>query len=235
MLLLVVDTSGRNGSVALAVYAEKINACDIVECVPLTGGAFSAELVPRMAALLLKHGFELKKVDGLAVVSGPGSFTGLRIGLSAIKALGEVTGKPIAAVSLLEALAVTSGVEGRVWTAIDAGRAESYVGKYEVHGSRAKPIEERLLTRSELLVAVAGSTVVTSDQMVADWIRARGPGVLEPHIKQISAPVMRDIARIGGEKILAGETVSPERLEANYIRRSDPDALREKQFRARSS
>jgi hypothetical protein len=46
---------------------------------------------------------------------------------------------------------------------------------------------------------------------------------------------MRDIARIGGEKILAGETVTPEGLEANYIRRSDPEALREKQFRAPSS
>ena len=235
MLLLVVDTSGRNGSLALAAYAEKTNACDMVECVPLTGGTFSAELVPRMAALLWKHGFDLKKVDGFAVVSGPGSFTGLRIGLAAIKALGEVTSKPIAAVSLLEALAVTSGVEGRVWTAIDAGRAESYVGSYEVHGARATLIAESLLTQSQLFVAAAGSTVVTFDQVVADWIRARVPGVPEPHFKQISAPGMRDIARIGGQKILAGETVTAEGLEANYIRRSDPDALRERQFRARGS
>jgi tRNA threonylcarbamoyladenosine biosynthesis protein TsaB len=235
MLLLVVDTSGRNGSVALAAYTEKTNACDMVECFPLTGGTFSAELVPRMAALLWKHGFDLKKVDGIAVVSGPGSFTGLRIGLAAVKALGEVTSKPIAAVSLLEALAVTSGVEGRIWAAIDAGRAECYVGSYEVHGARAKLMAESLLTQSQLVVAAAGSTVVTFDQVVADWIRARGLGVPEAHIKQISAPGMRDIARMGGEKILAGETVTPEGLEANYVRRSDPEALRDKQFLARSS
>jgi tRNA threonylcarbamoyladenosine biosynthesis protein TsaB len=235
MLLLVVDTSGKNGSLALAAYAEKTNACDMVECVPLAGGTFSADLVPRMAALLWKHGFDLKEVDGFAVVSGPGSFTGLRIGLAAIKALGEVTSKPIAAVSLLEALAVTSRVEGRIWAAIDAGRAECYVASYEVHGGRAKLMAESLLTRSQLAVAAAGSTVVTFDQVVADWIRAQGPGVPKAHIKQISAPGMRDIARMGGEKILAGETVTSEGLEANYIRRSDPEALREKQFLARSS
>jgi tRNA A37 threonylcarbamoyladenosine modification protein TsaB len=138
-------------------------------------------------------------------------------------------------VSLLEALAVTSGVEGRIWAAIDAGRAECYVGSYEVHGARAKLMAESLLTQSQLVVAAAGSTVVTFDQVVADWIRARVPGVPEPHFKQISAPGMRDIARIGGEKILAGETVTPEGLEANYVRRSDPEALRDKQFLARSS
>jgi tRNA threonylcarbamoyladenosine biosynthesis protein TsaB len=230
MLLLVVDTSGRNGSVALATHAEETNECSIVECVALTGGAFSAELVPRMAALLARHDFDLRRVGGLAVVSGPGSFTGLRIGLAAVKALGEVIGAPIAAVSLLEVLAVSGGVEGKVLTAADAGRTESYVGEYEVRGHRAKLIAESLLTQSELLVAAAGSTVVTSDQGVADWMRARGPGVPERHIRQVSAPGMGDIARIGGEKIRDGETVPPELLEANYIRRSEPDALREKRF-----
>jgi tRNA threonylcarbamoyladenosine biosynthesis protein TsaB len=235
MLLLVVDTSGRNGSVALAAYAEQTRAGDIIECVPLTGGTFSAELVPRIAALLLKHGIGIREVDGLTVVSGPGSFTGLRIGLAALKALGEVMGKPIAAVSLLEALAATGGVEGKVLTTIDAGREESYAGKYEVHGVHAKLIAESLLTHSELFAAAAGSTLVTSDPVVADWIGALGPGVPELHMKQISTPGMGDIARIGGGKILAGETVTPEGLEANYIRRSDPDAFREKQFLARSS
>ena len=68
------------------------------------GSAFSAQLIPEVAALLTKHGFARDDIDGFVVASGPGSFTGLRVGLAAVKALAEVLEKPIAAVSLLKAL-----------------------------------------------------------------------------------------------------------------------------------
>ncbi len=229
MLLLVVDTSGRQGSVALAACTEP-NTCDIIECVPLTGGTFSAELVPRIAALLSKHGFNSTQIDGFAVVSGPGSFTGLRIGLAAIKALAEILEKPIATVSLLEALALISGIEGKVLAAIDAGRNQSYVGKYEVRGSQAKLITESLMDQNELLEAPVDVTVVTSDKAVADAVRTR-----DLRIKEVASPGVEIIARCGYEKIIAGKVVTPEALEANYIRRSDPEVLREKQFLAGSS
>jgi tRNA threonylcarbamoyladenosine biosynthesis protein TsaB len=229
MLLLVVDTSGRQGSVALGVCTEP-NTCDIIECVPLTGGTFSAELVPSIADLLSKHGFNSKHIDGFAVVSGPGSFTGLRIGLAAIKALAETLEKPIATVSLLEVLALISGIEGRVLTAIDAGRNQSYVGDYEVRGSHAKLIAESLLDRNELLEAASDITVVTSDKVVADAVRTR-----DLRIKEVAPSGIDIIARCGYEKIVAGKVVTPEALEANYIRRSDPEVLREKQFLAGSS
>ncbi|MCU1297628.1 MAG: peptidase glycoprotease [Acidobacteriaceae bacterium] len=230
MLLLVVDTSGRQGSIALAACIDA-NACDVVECVSLTGGTFSAELVPRIAALLLKHGFNTKQIDGFAVVSGPGSFTGLRIGLAAVKALAEVLEKPIAAVSLLEALAVSAGIDGRVLALVDAGRNESYVGEYEVRGSRAKLISESLLNQQELLEAAKDSTVVTSDKPLADLMRARDSKVQEVQIKEVAVPGIDVIARLGYERITARQTENPESLEANYIRRSDPEVLRGKQFR----
>jgi tRNA threonylcarbamoyladenosine biosynthesis protein TsaB len=229
MLLLVVDTSGRQGSVALAVCT-KPNTCDIIECVPLTGGAFSAELVPRIADLLSKHGLSSKHIDGFAVVSGPGSFTGLRIGLAAIKALAEILEKPIATVSLLEALALISGIEGKVLTASDAGRNQSYVGDYEVRGSHAKLITESLLDQNELLEAAGDVAVVTSDKAVADAMRVK-----DVQIKEVAPPGIDIIARCGYEKIIAGKIVTPEALEANYIRRSDPEVLRGKQFLAGSS
>jgi len=72
--------------------------------VPLAGGAFSAQLVPQIAALLEKHGYSKHDLGAFAVASGPGSFTGLRVGLAAIKALAEALQKLIAAVSLLEAV-----------------------------------------------------------------------------------------------------------------------------------
>src|SRR5437667_6211936 len=105
MLLLAADTSGKHGSIALA-RCEPDGACDALEVVALAGGTFSAQLVPQIAALLTKHNFNKQQIDAFAVASGPGSFTGLRVGLAAIKALAEVLAKPIAAVSLLEAVAM---------------------------------------------------------------------------------------------------------------------------------
>src|SRR3989442_880873 len=90
---------------------------EVIETVPLAGGTFSAQLVPQIAALLSKHGFKKEDIGAFAVVSGPGSFTGLRVGLAAIKALAEVLGKPIAAVSLLEAVSVAGQSHGRVMAA----------------------------------------------------------------------------------------------------------------------
>src|ERR1700687_2436515 len=131
MLVLAIDTSGRLGSIALARGHED-GSCDVIEVVPLAGGTFSAQLVPQVAAFLSKHGFTKHDIDAFAVASGPGSFTGLRVGLAAIKALAEILAKPIAAVSLLEVCVFASSVQGKVMAALDTGRGDVYVGEYEI-------------------------------------------------------------------------------------------------------
>jgi len=213
MLLLAADTSGKNGSIALAHCGPEA-ACSVIEVVPLDGGTFSAQLVPQIAALLAKHGLTKQDIDGFAVVSGPGSFTGLRIGLAAIKALAEVLTKPIAAVSLLEAVAVSGRSQGKVVAVLDAGRGDVYTGEYEVNGRGALLLGERLLTRSELMQSAVGS-IVTTDHSLADSARDAALNV-----ETIELPRSDVIARLGWKKILAGETVSSAELEANYIRRS---------------
>ena len=104
MLVLGVDTSGKNGSIALVQFGQGNSRT--LEVVPLEGGTFSAQLVPQISDALGRHSLTKSDIDGFAVVSGPGSFTGLRVGLAAIKALAEVLRKPIAALSLLEAAAL---------------------------------------------------------------------------------------------------------------------------------
>src|SRR5271169_1068006 len=151
-LLLAVDTSGKNGSLALARVMPGQSEIDVLEVVPLTGGAFSAQLVPQIAALLEKHGYSKRDLGAFAVMSGPGSFTGLRVGLAAIKALAEVLQKPIVAISLLEAVARGTSAQGRVLAALDAGRTDVYAGDYEL-GSSSRMISERLLSREEFLAA----------------------------------------------------------------------------------
>ena len=127
MLLLAADTSGKQGSIALAQCRAGEN-CAVIEVVPLAGGTFSAQLIPQIAALLEARGHGKSDVDAFAVANGPGSFTGLRVGLAAIKALAEVLQKPIAAISLLEAVACSGAAHGRVLAALDAGRGDVYVG-----------------------------------------------------------------------------------------------------------
>ncbi len=138
MILLVTDTSGKNGSVALARAGEgdddSSGQVELIEEAPLSGGTFSAQLVPQVAALLARHGLSKTDIGAFVVVSGPGSFTGLRVGLAAMKALAEILQKPIVPVSLLEAVARAGGMQGKVVAVLDAGRGEVYVG--ELRGGR---------------------------------------------------------------------------------------------------
>ena len=220
MILLAIDTSGKDGGIALARAPEDARApsdLEILDVIPLEGGTFSAQLVPQIAGLLAGHGLNKEDIDFFAAASGPGSFTGLRVGLAAIKALAEVLGKPIAAVSRLEALARAAAIQGTVIAALDAGRGEVYTGIYQIEDG-AHMQSERLLTNAELFAEAAGRVMVTPDARLAEMARAAGL-----RVDQVALPRSDAIARLGWEKIQKGETVSPEGLEANYIRRSDAE------------
>ncbi len=229
-LLLAVDTSGKNGSLALAAIAPEQSEIVVLEVVPLTGGAFSAQLVPQIAAVLGKHGYRKDDLGAFAVVNGPGSFTGLRVGLAAIKALAEALQKPIASISLLEAVAVSGSARGRVLAALDAGRGDVYAGDYEVDAQdprRVRMYGERLLNKRLLnkqalletgLAEGKFKAVVTPDAALAEAF-----GVLGIQVELIEYPNSAVIARLGWERLQRGQRVLPEELEANYIRQSDAE------------
>ena len=225
-LLLATDTSGKNGGVALARVTSGQSSVEIVEVVPLAGGAFSAQLVPQIAALLENHGYRETDLGAFAVVSGPGSFTGLRVGLAAVKALAEALQKPIAAISLLEAVAWSNAahgtVHGRVLAALDAGRGDVYVGDYELD-PQVHMHSERLLSREEFIAEARGAevthkTIVTPDAVLAAMVEAAGN-----QVELIEYPTAAVIAGRGWERLQRGQTVRPEELEANYIRHSDAE------------
>jgi tRNA threonylcarbamoyladenosine biosynthesis protein TsaB len=217
MLLLVTDTSGKQGRVALARAADG-GDIQVLDTAPLAGGTFSAQLVPQIAALLSKRGFTKNDISGFVVVSGPGSFTGLRVGLAAVKALAEILQKPIAAVSLLEVVAVAADIPGRVLAALDAGRGGVFTAEYEIVDSNARLLREQLMTREELRIAARASAVVTPDAAVAVIVRDFGGSAFE--LESVDAEM---IAHLGLKKLRAGETVGPEQLEANYLRPSDAE------------
>jgi len=221
MLLLSVDTSGKQGSIALAIAgATDGDDFEVIEIAPLVGGTFSAQLIPQIVELLSRNGFTKSDIGALAAASGPGSFTGLRIGLAAVKALAEVLDRPIAAVSLLEVCVFASGAQGKIMAALDAGRSDVYVGEYNIPAVSGQVPREHILSRSEFLAQAKGWTVVTPDSVLSEASGAAGLSVST--LPPISAAA---VARLGWRKIQSGETVTPEQLEANYIRRTDAEML----------
>ncbi len=220
MLILAIDTSGKSGGITLA--SGDHDSFHVLESAPIAGGTFSAQLVPTVAALLQKYGFAPEKLGGFVVVSGPGSFTGLRVGLSAVKGLAEILQKPIAAVSLLEALATYSDRKGsRVATAMDAGRNEVFWGLYKFTKDRSLKGEEKLLSQPEFLEEIEQTRPVcfiTSDHSVAELASSAGV-----HVQEEERPKVEFVARLGVRKLLEGKTISAEALDATYLRRSDAE------------
>ncbi len=236
MLICAIDTSGRNGSLALVRYAGEPASAhieagrfEVVEFAPLKGGEYSAELIPTLGRALEKHGLAKSAIDLFAVASGPGSFTGLRVGLSTVKALGDALQKPIVAVSVLEAVALASKEQGKVIAALDAQRGEVFAGEYEV-----TPATWPLHTEHEALSSVDDfctwlsarvpvPVTYTPDVAIAEKVTKSGsPAEL------LSRPAADVYARAGMMKFAAGQTVTAEALDANYIRRSDAEIFSKK-------
>jgi tRNA threonylcarbamoyladenosine biosynthesis protein TsaB len=244
MLLLVIDTSGKDGFVGLARAGESSGRVEVIEEVQLAGGTFSAQLVPQISGLLEKHHLLKTDIDAFIVVSGPGSFTGLRVGLAAIKALAEILRKPIVSVSLLEVLAPDSQMIAAghneencpatypYAVALDAGRGEVFVGQYEImitSGENAsfKALGESLLALDNLAVLLESGDaqwIATPDQIVFDALGKRVPESLRSRVRRsLRRPRSEEVARTGWQKLKAGETITSEQLDANYIRRSDAE------------
>ena len=218
MLLLAVDTSGPNASLALARAGD--NNFELLESVPLSSRSYSAELIPTLSAMLARHGAAKFDLEAFAVACGPGSFTGLRVGLAAVKGLAEVMGRPIAAVSGLQAVAAQATSGGHVIAAFDAGRREFYVGEYDAAPELPRCVGEQLVGEArfrELLAANPDAELLTPDLAVAEL------AALHLRVKQIEWPGAAAIACLGLAKLRAGEQVTAELLEANYIRRSDAE------------
>ena len=218
MLIIAIDTSGRHGSVALC--RGDTDSFETLQLAVLEGGTYSARLIPTISEILQQHNIGLGNLDGFVVVSGPGSFTGLRVGLATVKGLCEIVHKPLATVSMLEAISVTHGGTGGPVTAVlDAGRGEVYVGEYAVASDRAAMVREHIVKLSEFgEQSHDARELLTPDAAVADFLREK-----DVALRQV-APIQADgIARIGLRKLLAGDIADHATVDVNYIRRSDAE------------
>lgn len=213
--VLAVDTCGPMGSVALARLAGS-DAVQILGQRELAGRSYSATLVAAVDELLAASGERLSELSAIVVVNGPGSFTGVRVGLSAVKGLAEVSQIPVAAVSRLEVLAWKAGVGS---AALDAHRREVFLRL----GSEVQPRE--MLTGTEELATIrpAPARVAVCDSAEA-LLREAWPGA---ELVRVAAPSAADALQLCAERVTRGEFVDLALLDGHYLRRSDAEIFGE--------
>ena len=210
MLLLAVDTSGRQGGITLA--GGNGDQVEIIESASIQGGTFSAELIPQICDLLRRRQLTPGHLQGLVAVTGPGSFTGLRIGLTAVKGLAEVLKIPIAAVTSLELLLAASATQKGMLAVLDAGRGEVYAA-----------IQNGL--REEMLLSLEEAVGLAKSRNLQVLVAEPNIAAKFDHAKLVTYRSTETAARTGNSKLVAGETVDVLALDANYIRRSEAEYM----------
>ena len=222
MRILAVNTASMSASVA-ALEGGMLRA----ELVLSTGQTHSRHLMEMIDQALALSSWTLENVDGFAVTLGPGSFTGLRIGISTVKGLSMATEKPVAGVSSLEALAFQSTLgDLPVYALIDGRKGEVYCARY-------RPDREGLVAEGEETVLPPEDVTGEIDQPVIftgsgallyrDLIENRlGDRALfaPPGSNMIRAST---VARLALEKLEQEHSCTPETLVPRYIRRPDAE------------
>jgi len=193
---------------------------------------YSAWLLPAVDRVLAAAKANLQDVDLFAVAAGPGSFTGLRVGLTSVKAWAEVYRRPIAPVSRLEALGLQAvAVSSFVAPFVDARRAQIFAGLYRRNDGRIERVsEEVVLSAADFLDSVekdSGGGRVAWVSLDPNCL-TREPGwagrVTRGESVQAVEPVLAPaIGRIALLRAKSNQLVDALTLDANYVRRSDAE------------
>ncbi len=217
MRVLAVDTTTERGSVALVSDQGILGEARV-----RSAAGHSRWLLPAVDALLRGADVGARELDGFAVTTGPGSFTGLRVGLSSVQGLALASGRPCVALSALDTLALASASAGsgeRIVTLMDAFRGEVYWAVYDreggrLAGPRVGPLEAAL-AEAPAGAAFVGDAVSGARQRIEE--RARG-ACFPPIDLHLAVP----LGRAALTRLAAGEETSPAAaLRPLYLRGAD--------------
>ena len=236
ILVVAIDTTTEHGSLALQ-RGQQLLECRSVHA----REAFSRVVFQEIRALLERNQVGLAEVDLFAAAAGPGSFTGVRVGLTAAKGLAAVAGKPVAAVSNLEATAALAAPGPRVLIPLlDARRGELFAGVYE----RTDPVSP-----DGALRRLAGE-IVARPGALEEWLAglklpASEAAFCGPDVERLFAlfsacqgaaahfaclvtgrALAAAVARLGYVAYCNGQVLTAEDADANYVRRADAEVLR---------
>lgn len=235
MLLLAIDTSSPSGSIAVLEDRKVLGVVSTS-----TTEDYSSRMFRHLEWLLKELSLDLSRFDAFAVASGPGSFTGLRVGLAAVKGWAEVYNRPILAVNVLEAIAAQSRSSTTLLAPVfDARRSEVYFGFYverdedmssavrEAEGDAQVSSPDEFLRKVEDRAGEQEVTIVTpTPEIIAEQLKALNENRDAPlHISLeiVSNVLAPAIGVIGWHRAQVGKFDSALTLDANYVRRTDAE------------
>ena len=209
--ILAIDTTGDRGSLALVEDNSVIE-----EAVLESPDGFAHVLFGEIERMLARRALSLNQIDLFAAASGPGSFTGVRVGLTAAKGLGEATGRKVVAVSNLQALA-SFGTRALRAVVIDARRGEIYGAVYDA---------ELNLVCDEVVIPY-DTWLATLPSGDLEFINSGLPiiGVEPAGVIQAPRALAGAIGKIAAARFEKGLAQDPAEIDANYVRRSDAELL----------
>lgn len=227
MYILGIETSTKTGSVAVisedAVIAQYSLNIEVTH---------SERLMSTVDRVLTDTGMTLSQIDGYAVAIGPGSFTGLRIGLATVQGLALATNKPIAAVPTLKALAWSLPYSAYpVCPLLDARKKEVYAALYACDATGLRQVlPERVISLTRLAEEIQERTVFTGEgaHLFRDEIRSvfGERALFAPHLSLL--PSAAAVAEIGLDMIKKNEQADLDSLAPIYIRRPEAEVAWEK-------
>ncbi|MDE0105073.1 MAG: tRNA (adenosine(37)-N6)-threonylcarbamoyltransferase complex dimerization subunit type 1 TsaB [Bryobacterales bacterium] len=213
MRLLAVDTARRHGSVALLRDGEVVASASLG-----VAPGFGEVLFPTIQELLRGQALAVADIEAFAGATGPGSFTGIRVGLVAVKALAEVGERPVAGVSSLRALAASASCEGPRAALLDARRGELFCGCY---GPGAEALASETVGVWDAVWPgvrdLCGYVVANEPSLFAEG----GAAEQAPAGRRLSGPreLAGAVAMVAAADLAAGGASAPEDIQANYIRK----------------
>jgi len=232
MYILGIETSTKTGSVA--IVCEKSIVAQYSLNIEVT---HSERLMATVDRVLSDTGIPISRINGFAVAIGPGSFTGLRIGVSTVKGLALATGKPVAAVPTLKALAWNVPYTAyTICTILDARKNEVYAALYQYDRTDlAQKMPETVISLAKLSGQISGMTVFTGEASLVyhDTLeKLFGARALFAPLTAV-LPSAAAIAEIGYGMISHGRHADTDSLTPLYIRRPEAEVAWEKKMQSR--
>jgi tRNA threonylcarbamoyladenosine biosynthesis protein TsaB len=229
VILLALDTCDSRGSIAV------LRDDEVLQAIPHEGTEdYSSWVLPTVEKVLKASGLSIRDIDLFAVASGPGSFTGVRMGLTTVKAWSEAFGRKIASVSRLEAIAAQAADGGQYVAAfVDAHRDQVFGGLYRREGPGLSLVEDEMVAvPAEFIHWVKERSMngrvswisMDPEKMTAQegWRARAEEGVTVEVSTAVLAPV---IGRIGRQRALEGRLTDALGLDAQYLRRPDAEVF----------
>jgi tRNA threonylcarbamoyladenosine biosynthesis protein TsaB len=235
MRVLALDTTAAAGSIAL------VDDDHIVDEQSGDGSRTHGERLPgELLSLLERHRLTLNAVDLFAVAAGPGSFTGLRIGIATVQGLAFATGRPVVAVSALEALAQIATGEAApgavVGALVDAHRGEVFAALFRSTAAalfspeRLVPLDGPLVDRAASILARWTDRNTAPEWLIGDGIASARDAIVQTSgLRTLPTPRLAGaIGRMAAVAAGRGQTMTPGAIQPLYVRRPDAEVARDR-------